>query len=246
MKQSVFGITAVRKLADNTFETVLSGDVSEIRPGQFVDVALPEKFLRRPISVCDARDGKLTIVYKTVGAGTKQLSEMQVGQKLDLLTGLGNGYDLSLSGDRPLLVGGGVGVPPLYMLCRELIRQGKSPTVLLGFNTKSEVFYEREFLNLGAEVSVATADGSYGTKGFVTGLMQGKDYTYFYSCGPMPMLEAVSRAATSEGELSFEERMGCGFGACMGCTCETLTGNKRICKDGPVMKRSEIKWPTRE
>jgi len=183
----------------------------------------------------------LTLVYKVVGKGTEQMSRMQ-GGTLDLLTGLGNGYDISLAGDHPLLLGGGVGVPPLYMLCKQLIAAGKSVSVILGFNTKAEVFYEEEFRRLGADVTVTTVDGSYGTKGFVTDAMRDIDYTYVYTCGPEPMLKAVFKAAKTSGQFSFEERMGCGFGACMGCSCKTITGYKRICKEGPVLKKEEILW----
>lgn len=229
----------------------VSGDTSAVTcPGQFVNIGLEGKFLRRPISVCDRTDEKLTLIYKVVGQGTEQLAGMQAGEELDILTGLGNGYDLSLSGQRPLLIGGGVGVPPMYWLCRELLAQGKSVTVILGFNTRDEVFYEEEFRALGADVLIMTADGSYGEKGFVTdgmNLLQERCadqpfYTYFYTCGPMPMFRAVESIAQTSGQYSFEERMGCGFGACMGCSCKTLTGNKRICKDGPVLRREEILW----
>ena len=221
---------------------VMQGDTSAITAsGQFVNILLEGLYLRRPISVCDVVDDKLTIIYKVVGKGTKQMSEMKSG-KLDVLTGLGNGYDLSLSGDKPVLMGGGVGVPPLYMLCKQLIAQGKQVSVILGFNTQSEVFYEEEFKALGANVTVTTVDGSYGLKGFVTDALKTMDYTYFYTCGPEPMLKAVYKASVTSGQMSFEKRMGCGFGACMGCSCKTITGYKRICKEGPVMKKEEILW----
>ncbi len=220
----------------------LRGDVSEITSsGQFVNIQLDGFFLRRPISVCDYSDGTLTLIYKVVGGGTEYMSKLENGAELDILTGLGNGYDTSLSGEKPLLLGGGVGVPPLYNLAKKLISEGKKVSVVLGFNTKDEIFYEKEFAALGAAVTVATADGSYGVKGFVTDAMP-EDYTYFYTCGPEPMLKAVYKASKTSGQMSFEERMGCGFGACMGCSCKTLTGNKRICKDGPVMKKEEILW----
>ena len=222
---------------------VLEGDTSAISAsGQFVNLLIEGFFLRRPISVCDSVPGELTLVYKVVGKGTEAMSRMGEGEEVDILTGLGNGYDLTLSGDRPLLVGGGVGVPPLYRLCRELIAQGKSVSVILGFNTKDEVFYKEEFEALGAKVYVSTVDGSMGKKGFVTDCLEGLDYTYFYTCGPEPMLKALYRATATSGQFSFEERMGCGFGACMGCSCKTVTGYKRICKEGPVLCKEDIIW----
>ena len=242
MKQGLFEIIANKPLTESVYEMTLSGDVSDITaPGQFVNIQLDGLYLRRPISVCDVSENTLTIVYKVVGKGTQQLSEMQSG-KLDLLTGLGNGYDLSLAGERPVLLGGGVGVPPMYLLARRLIAQGKQVRVILGFNTKEEIFYEEEFKTLGADVTVTTVDGSYGVKGFVTDALKQMDYTYFYTCGPEPMLKAVYKTAVTSGQMSFEKRMGCGFGACMGCSCKTLTGYKRICKEGPVMRKEEIAW----
>ncbi len=242
MKQVILEVVKTEQLCENVFKTIFRGDVSGItNPGQFVNVQIGGLYLRRPISVCDLGDNMLTLVYKVVGKGTAILSEAQPGDKFDILTGLGNGYDLTLSGDRPLLIGGGVGVPPLYYLCRKLIEGGKKPFVALGFNRKEEVFFADEFRALGADVAVATVDGSMGEKGFVTDILPDR-YSYFYACGPEPMLKAVYKATDCEGELSFEERMGCGFGACMGCSCKTLTGNKRICKDGPVMKKGEILW----
>jgi dihydroorotate dehydrogenase electron transfer subunit len=242
MKQGLFQIIENTRLTASVYRMRLVGDTSHItRPGQFVNVKLDGFYLRRPISVCDCQGDTLTLVYKVVGKGTEAMSKMTEGA-LDILTGLGNGYDLSLSGDKPLLLGGGVGVPPLYLLAKELIKEGKDVTVILGFNTKDEIFYEEEFKAIGAKVLVATADGSYGVKGFVTNAMEGLEYTHFYTCGPEPMLKAVSKATVTSGQLSFEERMGCGFGACMGCSCKTLTGNKRICKEGPVMKKEEIIW----
>ena len=243
MKQSIFTIISNEALTDSVFKMVLFGDTSAITAaGQFVNILLAGKFLRRPISVCDYDDTTLTIVYKVVGKGTAQMSAMAAGEKLDILTGLGNGYDLTLSGDKPVLLGGGVGVPPMYNLAKKLIAQGKTVTVILGFNTKSEIFYENEFKALGCRVIVATADGSYGVKGFATTPLAELNYTYFYTCGPEPMLKAVYKATSTSGQMSFEERMGCGFGACMGCSCKTLTGYKRICKEGPVMKKEEILW----
>ena len=243
MKQGIFTIISNEALTDSVYKMVLSGDTSAITAsGQFVNIQLAGKFLRRPISVCDYDSQTLTIVYKVVGKGTQQMSAMKSGEKLDILTGLGNGYDLSLSGDKPVLLGGGVGVPPMYNLAKKLIALGKDVTVILGFNTKSEVFYEEEFKALGCNVIVATADGSHGVKGFATTPLAELDYTYFYTCGPEPMLKAVYKATSTSGQMSFEERMGCGFGACMGCSCKTLTGYKRICKEGPVMKKEEILW----
>ena len=242
MKQGLFEIKENIRLTDSVMKMQLCGDTSAITaPGQFVNISLDGKYLRRPISVCDCDGDVLTIVYKVVGKGTEQMQKMSRGS-LDILTGLGNGYDLSKSGDKPLLIGGGVGVPPMYMLAKKLIEQGKQVSVILGFNTKDEIFYEQEFKKLGAEVTVATADGSYGVKGFVTDAMAGMDYSYFYTCGPEPMLKAIYKVAKTSGQFSFEERMGCGFGACMGCSCKTVTGYKRICKDGPVLEKEEILW----
>lgn len=242
MKQGFFEITENIPLTENVYKMVLRGDVSAITaPGQFVNIQLDGLYLRRPISVCDVSGGCLTIIYKVVGKGTAKLSQMQRGS-LDLLTGLGNGYDLSCAGDRPVLLGGGVGVPPMYLLAKRLLAEGKQVQVILGFNTQKEVFYEKEFRELGAQVTVTTVDGSYGTQGFVTDVLKDMDYTYFYTCGPEPMLKAVYRASQTSGQMSFEKRMGCGFGACMGCSCKTITGYKRICKEGPVMRKEEILW----
>ena len=243
MKQGLFTIIENKQLTDSVWQMRLAGDTSAITaPGQFVNILLEGKFLRRPISVCDCEDDVLTLVYKVVGGGTEQMSQMERGQELDILTGLGNGYDLTLAGDAPLLLGGGVGVPPLYMLAKKLMEEGKKASVVLGFNTASEIFYEEEFKALGCDVTVTTVDGTRGMQGFVTNAMENIAYTHFYTCGPEPMLKAVWRASTSDGQLSFEERMGCGFGACMGCSCKTLTGYKRICKEGPVMRKEEILW----
>ena len=243
MRQSYFKILENTALTETVYRMVLAGDIADItRPGQFVNILLDGLFLRRPISVCDAENGRLTLVYKVVGKGTEKMSRMAAGEELDILTGLGNGYDLSTAGDRPLLIGGGVGVPPLYMLAKELCAAGKSVRVILGFNTASEVFYEEEFRALGATVTVTTVDGSHGTKGFVTAALDEAPYTYFYTCGPEPMLRAVHGASATSGQFSFEERMGCGFGACMGCSCKTVTGNKRICREGPVLVKEDILW----
>ena len=242
MKQSIFEILSNTPLTDSVYKMVLRGDTEAITAsGQFVNIRLEGMFLRRPISVCDYDEKTLTIIYKVVGKGTEAMSAMEQGQKLDILTGLGNGYDLSPSGEHPVLLGGGVGVPPMYNLAKKLVAQGKRVSVILGFNTASEVFYEEEFKALGCQVTVTTVDGSYGQKGFVTNALP-ENYTYFYTCGPEPMLKAVYRSTYSSGQMSFEERMGCGFGACMGCSCKTLTGYKRICKEGPVMKKEEILW----
>lgn len=243
MKQSIFKITSNEKIARDIFKMTLAGDTSAITaPGQFVNIKLDGFFLRRPISVCDCVGENLTLIYKTVGRGTEQMSRVENGDELDLLTGLGNGYNTKASGGNPLLVGGGVGVPPMYMLCRKLISEGKNVTVVLGFNSKDDVFYENEFRALGADVHIATADGTYGIKGFVTDVIKDMQYTFFYTCGPEPMFRAMHKIMKTPGQYSFEERMGCGFGACMGCSCKTLTGNKRICKEGPVMESEEIIW----
>lgn len=243
MKQEFFKIISQRVIAENVIEMKLEGSTEEITAtGQFVNIKLDGFYLRRPISVCDYGENTLTLIYKIVGEGTLAMSKLPDGTVLDVLTGLGNGYDVSLAGDRPLLIGGGAGVPPMFALCRELISRGKKPAVILGFNSESDVFYEQEFRSLGAEVYVTTVDGSYGIKGFVTHALSMADYTYFYVCGPEPMLKAVYDAATTSGQFSFEERMGCGFGACMGCSCKTKYGNKRICKDGPVLVKEEIIW----
>ncbi len=246
-KKGIYEIVSNEPLTPAVWRMVLAGDTQYLtRPGQFVEIELPGRFLRRPISVCDYDAQTLTLIYKVVGDGTAQMSELQAGEKLDLLTGLGNGFDAERAVERPLLVGGGVGVPPLYNLARRLIARGLPVQVILGFNTAEEVFYAEEFRALGAEVTVTTVDGSAGVKGFVTTAIeqQGIAFDYFYACGPLPMLRALSEASGEvSGELSFEERMGCGFGGCMGCTCQTKSGPKRICKEGPVLKKEEILWP---
>ena len=242
MKQSFFEIIENTALTASVYKMLLRGDTAAITaPGQFVNIKLAGRFLRRPISVNDVVGDTLTIIYKVVGKGTEDMSRMTAGDKLDILTGLGNGYDTAPSGEHPLLLGGGVGVPPLYMLAKKLIAEGKRVSVVLGFNRADEVFYEEEFRALGAEVTVTTADGSKGVKGFVTDALP-TDYTYVYTCGPEPMLKAVFAKTATSGQFSFEERMGCGFGACMGCSCKTVTGNKRICKEGPVLRKEEILW----
>ena len=243
MKQTILTVKTNEPIAKNVWKITLGGDLTAItRPGQFVNLKLDGFYLRRPISVCDKEGETLTLIYKTVGDGTRALTDYRKGKEIDCLVGLGNGYDASASGDRPLLVGGGVGVPPLFWLARTLIGPGKRVTAILGFNTEAEVFYESEFRALGCDVLVTTADGSYGKRGFVTDALAGLDPTYLYACGPEPMLRALYRATRVGGEFSFERRMGCGFGACMGCTCKTVAGNKRICREGPVLKREEILW----
>lgn len=243
MNQGIYEIKSNKMLTENIFEMVLAGDTSSIKaPGQFINIKIDGMYLRRPISICDYDSKTITVIYKVVGEGTEAMSKMKSGERLDILCGLGNGFDTLKSGVKPVLIGGGVGVPPMYSLCKKLIGEDKEVTVILGFNKKSEIFYEEEFKNLGATVKVTTADGSYGRKGFVTDELVNTDYTYFYTCGPMPMFNAIEKAAVTSGQYSFEERMGCGFGACMGCSCKTKYGNKRICKDGPVMEREEIIW----
>lgn len=244
-KKGIYKVVANAPLTRDVYRMVLEGNTQWIiRPGQFVNIELDGLYLRRPISICDWDEHTITIIYKVVGRGTEQMSKMSVGKELDVLTGLGNGFNAEAECNEALLVGGGVGVPPLYRLAKELLAQGKKVSVVLGFNTAAEVFYADEFRQLGAEVYVSTVDGSVGVKGFVTDAIResGVTFDYFYACGPLPMLKALCDNCTQRGELSFEERMGCGFGACMGCSCKTLTGNKRICKEGPVMRREEIIW----
>ena len=242
MKDSLFTIIDNKIIAKDVYKMSLCGDTSAINnAGEFVNIQLDGFYLRRPISVCDVEGDVLTLIYKVVGKGTEAMSEMTPGTELKLLTGLGNGYDLSLAGDSPLLIGGGVGVPPMFLLAKKLLAQGQRVSVILGFNTADEVFYEDEFKALGCSVTVTTVDGSRGINGFVTDALP-DEYTYFYTCGPMPMFKALNRAVKTSGQFSFEERMGCGFGACMGCFCQTLFGSKRICKDGPVLRREEILW----
>ena len=245
MQRVVLTVTKNIALTPLIYEMQLAGDVSGVRrAGQFVEIALDGLYLRRPISVCNYEDGSLTIIYKVVGKGTDLMSQMAEGTQLDVLTGLGNGFDIDYECQKPLLVGGGVGVPPLYRLARDLKARGRDVTVVLGFNTEAEIFYKEEFEALGTKVIVATADGSEGVKGFVTDAIResGVAYDYFYSCGPLPMLKALCSVATTSGEVSFEERMGCGFGICMGCSIMTTKGAKRVCKDGPVFKKEEVIW----
>ena len=243
MKQGIFEITENTKIAKDVFKMRLAGDTSGITgAGQFVNIKIDGFFLRRPISVCDFNENELLIIYKVVGKGTDRMSGLEAGQKLDLLTGLGNGYDLTVKTDKPVLIGGGVGVPPLYKLAKELKKQGKKVSVILGFNSKEEIFFEKEFKEIADRVLVCTADGTYGVKGFVTDALCDVDYDYFFTCGPEPMFRALEKTVKTSGQFSFEQRMGCGFGACMGCTCKTLTGNKRLCREGPVLFREEIIW----
>lgn len=240
MKQSILEISENKKIAKDVYLMKLSGD-ADTAPGQFINIKLGGFFLRRPISICDVCGDETTIIYKTVGSGTEYLSRLNAGEKLDVLSGLGNGFDLSKSGNAPLVIGGGVGVPPMYYLAKCLKNEGKDVTAVLGFNTADEVFGTKEFEALGINTVLATADGSLGEKGFVTDVLP-DSYTYFYTCGPEPMLKAVYGKTVTSGQLSFEERMGCGFGACMGCSCKTKYGSKRICKDGPVLVKEEIIW----
>ena len=245
MKQGLFSITQNEKIAQSVYKMRLSGDTSAIKKaGQFVNIKLDGFFLRRPISVCDYTAEELLIIYKVVGKGTEKMSAMEKGEQLDILTGLGNGYDLTVKTEKPVLVGGGVGVPPLYKLSKELKNQGKRVSVLLGFNSEKEIFFEEEFKEIADRVLICTADGSYGIKGFVTDAVKDIDFDYFFTCGPEPMFKALESTIDKgiSGQLSFEQRMGCGFGACMGCSCKTLTGNKRICREGPVLFREEIIW----
>lgn len=243
MFRGIYKIVSNKPLTKDAFEMILSGDTSAITaPGQFINIKLDGFYLRRPISICDYDNNTVTILYKVVGGGTEAMSRLESGAELDILCGLGNGFDVSKSGEKPVLIGGGVGVPPLYNLCKKLIESGKKVTVILGFNTASEIFYKEKFESLGAEVYVSTVDGSSGVKGFVTDVLKNIDYDYFFTCGPMPMFRAIEKIASSSGQYSFEERMGCGFGACMGCSCKTKYGNKRICRDGPVLEREEIIW----
>lgn len=243
MKQSIFTITENRPLTDCVWLMRMSGDISDITAaGQFVNIRLDGLYLRRPISVFDCEDGILSIIYKVVGKGTEQMTTLPVGTELDVLTGLGNGYDLEKIGEKPLLVGGGVGVPPLYYLAKKLIACGKRPEIVVGFNTAQEIFGVEFFEEIGCKVTVTTVDGSVGIKGFVTNALEATDYDYVCTCGPEPMLKALYRATEAKGQYSFEERMGCGFGACMGCSCKTVTGYKRICKDGPILEKEEILW----
>ena len=243
-KKGKYTIVSNKKIANQVYEMVLQGDTSYIkRPGQFINIEIEEFYLRRPISICEYDDNCIKVIYKIVGDGTEKLSELQPGKVLDILTGLGNGFDITKTENKPLLIGGGVGTPPMYELCKQLIKQGKEPMVVLGFNSKEDVFYEDKFNALGAKTYVSTADGSYGTKGFVTDIIKNLEgYDYYYACGPKNMLKAIYDTVQTDGELSFEERMGCGFGACMGCSCKTKEGSKRVCLNGPVFTKEEVVW----
>lgn len=244
-KQNTYKIVSNKPLTDIIYKMVLEGDTQYVTaPGQFVNIEIPGKFLRRPISVCDWTDTTIDLIYKVVGEGTDLMSHMQVGEELNLLTGLGNGFSSCGKALHPVVVGGGVGIPPLYNLVKFLLQEGKRPTVIMGFNTAKEAFYFDEFCKLGIDVFVATLDGTGGTKGFVTDAMEQNLilFDYLYACGPIPMLKALCSATSVEGQLSFEERMGCGFGACVGCSMQTNNGIKRVCKEGPVFLKSELIW----
>lgn len=244
MNKGKYKIIENKKIAKDVFKMVFEGDTSAIiSAGEFVNIEIEDLYLRRPISICDYDKNTITVIYKVVGHGTEKMSKLEIGQKLDILTGLGNGFDTKVSGDKPLIIGGGVGTPPMYRLCKDLISEGKKPIVILGFNSEEDIFYKEEFEKLGVEVYISTVDGSVGTKGFVTDIMKTiKDFTYFYACGPMVMLKAVCDATDIPGEVSLEGRMGCGFGACMGCTIQTKKGSKRVCKEGPVFVKEDLIW----
>ena len=277
MKKEILTVISNRPVdaLSKVYQMELSGCSEEQRPGQFVNIELDGLFLRRPISVCDWKDGVLTLLYKLVGKGTALMATLQPGARLDVLCSLGNGFDIDIPAfTRPLLVGGGIGTAPLYLLARRLKERGVSPTVILGFNTASEIIYEKEFKALGLRTLVTTVDGSYGTPGFVTDALPllasvsdpstvgasvsdpstigdsvsdpssvgACGYDYCFACGPMPMLRALAPKLASPAQFSLEERMGCGTGICMGCTCPQLTGTKRICKDGPVFRLDEISF----
>ena len=244
-KQGMYKVTYNSQIAKNIYKMILTGDTEPLKkPGQFVNIKIPGLYLRRPISVCDVGEGEFSIIYKIVGQGTTELSQLCRGETLDILTGLGNGFNINQCGNRTLLIGGGVGIPPLYWLAKALLQEGKTPVAILGFNTAAEIFMEKEFINLDIQTFVTTMDGSYGSKGVVTNLISEKEITgdYFCACGPIPMLRAVCTACSFSGQVSFEQRMGCGFGACMCCSIMTKKGPKRICKEGPVLLKEEILW----
>ena len=243
MKNVIYTIKSNEKLTENVFKMIFEGDTTAVTaPGQFINIKIEGLYLRRPISIFDCKENELTIIYKVVGTGTEIMSRMEAGTKLDILVGLGNGFDTSVSGDNAVVIGGGVGVPPMFYLAKKLLAEGKNVTAILGFNKADEVFGKEDFEAIGCNTIVTTVDGSMGIKGFVTDALKEIDYTYFFTCGPEPMLKALYNASVTSGQFSFEERMGCGFGACMGCSCKTKYGNKRICKDGPVLVKEEIIW----
>ena len=243
-KNNTYEVLENKFLTKNVLKMILKGDTQYIKlPGQFINIKINNFYLRRPFSISDYDDNTITIIYKIYGNGTEALSKIHKGEKLDILTGLGNGFNKNPSGNSPLLIAGGVGVPPMYRLCKELINDGKKPIIVFGFNSKEEIFYENEFKDLGVEVYISTIDGSYGKKGFVTDIIKELDYyTYYYACGPIPMLKAVYNEVNCDGQLSLEEKMGCGFGACMGCSIKTNKGTKRVCKEGPVFRKEELLW----
>ena len=244
MERLTLKVTSNRPLAKGIWEMKLSGCTPECRPGQFVNLMIGGCYLRRPISVCDWQDSILTLAYKIVGKGTRAMSEMNPGAEIDALAPLGNGFDTSVPCAGALLVGGGIGCAPLFKLSRALRAQGKDVTLVAGFRASDEIYYKEEFEALGVKVLIATEDGSAGVKGFVTDAIryENPSYDYIYACGPMPMMRALCSVTDAPGQMSLEERMGCGFGICMGCTCKTMTGGKRICKEGPVFPREEIIW----
>lgn len=243
MKNVIYTVKANEQLTENVFKMVLEGDTSAVTAsGQFINIKIDSLYLRRPISIFDCTENELSIIYKVVGAGTEIMSKMSAGTQLDCLVGLGNGFDISVAGENPVVIGGGVGVPPMYYLAKKLIADGKNVTAILGFNKADEVFGKEDFEAIGCKTIVTTVDGSMGIKGFVTDALKDIDYSYVFTCGPEPMLKAVYNTSATSGQFSFEERMGCGFGACMGCSCKTKYGNKRICKEGPVLVKEEIIW----
>ncbi len=245
MTKSAFTLEQARQLTGDVWELTLAGDTSAVTaPGQFVNLELPGKFLRRPISVCDWDEGRLLLLVKEAGAGTRQLVRLPAGTELDTLSGLGNGFDLSAVPENAVLTGGGIGIAPLYGLAKRMIAAGRRPRAVLGFRSKADAFYREEFAALGLEVHIATEDGSLGTRGFVTDVLKTlPEGQYVLACGPTPMLKAVhALPQLSGGQFSFEARMACGFGACVGCTIQTKQGPRRVCKDGPVFQKEDIVW----
>jgi dihydroorotate dehydrogenase electron transfer subunit len=243
MKQGVFTVADNRPLSRRLSRLRLNGDSSAIAgPGQFVSLSLPGFFLRRPFSVCDWDASGFSIVYEQVGKGTEAMLSLTPGDTLDVLTGLGNGFDLRRAGNAPLLVGGGSGVSPMLGLTRRLLSEGRTPHVILGFSGREDVALLEDFRLIGVCPTVTTLDGSFGLRGFVTDALDDLEPSFFYACGPEAMLRAVSERCACDGQLSFDARMGCGFGACMGCTRPTRSGPKRVCKDGPVFDKGEILW----